>query len=419
MTRETDQPFISLNGTQPCAIQLKKAYFGQEPGKRVDVDEAHAKHLIEQGIAEPVPGEPLSPLIEKAMSNAVEKLSEGMNAAIAAALKQVAEAQGLAKKHAMPVLFGPGGRATRRRTSATGCLHVARGDEPIWRSTTARASSSTAKAAMAEASGVTGGYVVPPEFYQGIMDLVAEETFFRQRAFVQPMASATLQFPYLDITTVQSAGMSPFFGGVQMNWTEEAQNRTETEPQFKMMELKAHELSGYAVSSNVLLQDAAFGLEQFLMTLFAGPSPGTRSTPSCRATAWASRWASSTPRPCPVKRSSVEQRSSSWTWRRCCRKLLPSARSGPIWVMHPYVLPQLVQLADAGRPHHLGAEQRRPAGQGAGHAVRPAGPHHREGAGARHQGRRHADRSAACTSSATACRSRSRPANTSTSSRTR
>jgi hypothetical protein len=28
------------------------------------------------------------------------------------------------------------------------------------------------------------------------------------------LASATLQFPYLDITTAQSAGKSPFFGGV-------------------------------------------------------------------------------------------------------------------------------------------------------------------------------------------------------------
>ena len=54
-----------------------------------------------------------------------------------------------------------------------------------------------------------------------------------------------------------------------MNWTEEAQTRTETEPQFNMMELKAHELSGYSVSSKVLLQDSAFGLEKFLMTLFA------------------------------------------------------------------------------------------------------------------------------------------------------
>jgi hypothetical protein len=82
------------------------------------------------------------------------------------------------------------------------------------------------------------------------------------------MASATLQFPYRDVTTVQSAGVSPFFGGVQMFWTAEAQTRTETEPQFKMMELKAWELSGYTVSSNVLLQDAAFGLEKFLFTLF-------------------------------------------------------------------------------------------------------------------------------------------------------
>jgi hypothetical protein len=30
------------------------------------------------------------------------------------------------------------------------------------------------------------------------------------------MASATLQFPFLDLTTVQSSGVSPFFGGVQM-----------------------------------------------------------------------------------------------------------------------------------------------------------------------------------------------------------
>ena len=40
-----------------------------------------------------------------------------------------------------------------------------------------------------------------------------------------------------------------------MTWTEEAQTRTETEPAFKQMELKAHELSGYAVSSNVLVHD--------------------------------------------------------------------------------------------------------------------------------------------------------------------
>src|SRR5262249_41259794 len=123
------------------------------------------------------------------------------------------------------------------------------------------------KAALAEASGVTGGYTVPPEFYQQLMAVVVEDTFIRPRAFVAPMGSATLQIPFLDITTVQAAGVSPFFGGVQMYWTAEAQTRTETEPQFKQMELKAWELSGYSVSSNVLLQDSVIGLEKFLFGL--------------------------------------------------------------------------------------------------------------------------------------------------------
>src|SRR4029077_10511756 len=87
------------------------------------------------------------------------------------------------------------------------------------------------------------------------MSIMAEESFIRPRAFVVPMASASMQIPYLDVSTVQSAGVSPFFGGVQMYWTAESQTRTETEPQFKQLELKAWELSGYSVSSNVLLQD--------------------------------------------------------------------------------------------------------------------------------------------------------------------
>jgi HK97 family phage major capsid protein len=59
------------------------------------------------------------------------------------------------------------------------------------------------KAAMGEASGTTGGYLVSRDFYQQLLAISAESNLFRKLAFVQPMASATLQFPYLDITTVQ------------------------------------------------------------------------------------------------------------------------------------------------------------------------------------------------------------------------
>jgi HK97 family phage major capsid protein len=329
-------------------IQLKKAYFGQEPGKRVEVAEEHAKHLIEQQIAEPVPGEPLSPLIEKAMSSAVDKLSEGMSQAIQTALKQVADAQGQAKKHAVPALFGQKGDGNPKHCFGDWCIAVARKDRAyLEKEYGSQFNDYTTKAALAELSGVTGGYVVPPEFYQGIMDLAAEDTFFRQRAFVQPMGSASLMFPYLDITTVQSSGVSPFFGGVQMYWTEEAQTRTETEPQFKMMELKAHELSGYAVSSNVLLQDAAFGLERYLMKLFA------------KAIGWFEEYAflqgNGVGKPMGILNSAAAikvSRNASNNFKfvdaaKMLSYLLPSSQKRSIWTMHPYVLQVLVQMEDA------------------------------------------------------------------------
>jgi hypothetical protein len=34
-------------------IQLKRPYFGKQPGERVDVEEPNAKTLIEQGISKP------------------------------------------------------------------------------------------------------------------------------------------------------------------------------------------------------------------------------------------------------------------------------------------------------------------------------------------------------------------------------
>jgi HK97 family phage major capsid protein len=197
-------------------------------------------------------------------------LTKGLDTALNTALKQFADAQSRSTKNGRPVIFGETGDGDPKgKTFGDFALAVARNDraylEKHYQSTFNQWQTKTA---LSDSSGATGGYTVPPDFYQKLVSIMEENTFFRQRAFVQPMASATLQIPYLDITTVQTAGISPFFGGAQMSWTAEAQTRTETEPAFKQLELKANELSGYSVSSNILLQDAAFGLEKFLFQLF-------------------------------------------------------------------------------------------------------------------------------------------------------
>jgi HK97 family phage major capsid protein len=122
------------------------------------------------------------------------------------------------------------------------------------------------KAAMNETSGLAGGYTVPTEYSAELLQAAAEQSIIRPRAFIQPMTSQTMMVPQIDVETVQSAGVSPFFGGLQMVWGSEAQTKVETEPTFRDVELKAHELSGYCVASNPWLADAV-GREAWLRKL--------------------------------------------------------------------------------------------------------------------------------------------------------
>jgi HK97 family phage major capsid protein len=343
-------------------VQLTRDFLGSPAGKRIDVSESDAARLIEQGVAEAVADDPVGPAITRALESAFSQFTQGLDSIVNASLRAFADAQAQARRSAVPAIFGPGGSGDPRHNFGDFCLCIAAGNskrlEEEYHSYPVDDRDARTKAAMAESSGVTGGYVVPLEFYERLMTIVAENTFIRPRAFVQPMASAALQFPFLDITTVHSAGVSPFFGGVQMAWTEEAQTRTETEPAFKMMELKAHELSGYSVSSNVLLQDAAFGLEKFLLTLFA------------QAIAWFEEYAflqgNGVGKPqgiltanatIAVTRAGANQVQFADV-AGMYAKLLPLSVNRAVWAHSPSVIPQLLQLKDgANRAIFLSIDQ--------------------------------------------------------------
>src|SRR5690606_26122088 len=116
--------------------------------------------------------------------------------------------------------------------------------------------------------GTQGGYTVPPQFLDRLLTLASENSIVEARATRIPMTGRSVHVPALDATTVPSAGDTAFFGGLRAVWTEEAQERTETEPTFRQVELVAHELSGYTLASNTLLADNAVGLEALLLQLF-------------------------------------------------------------------------------------------------------------------------------------------------------
>jgi HK97 family phage major capsid protein len=334
-------------------VQLLKDFLGKKAGERLSVDDAEGLALVSGGTAVAVKDDPLNDLVGNELAGLLDRFTKSADAAITAALQKFADAQRLARKHAGPLLFGPQGDGDPRGKSfGDWLLAAARNDRGyLEKHYGSRFNEWSTKAALGEASGVAGGYTVPPEFYQSLMQVVAENTFIRPRAFVMPMAGANLQIPYLDVTTVQGAGVSPFFGGVQMYWTAEVQTRTETEPQFKQMELKAWELSGYSVSSNVLLQDSVIGLEKFLMTLFG------------KAIAWFEEYAflqgngvgkpqgmltagsSVVSGPNAGARTTANQvqfADIAWMWS----KLLPASWGSAVWAFSPSVVPQLLQLKD-------------------------------------------------------------------------
>jgi HK97 family phage major capsid protein len=340
-------------------VTLKKDFLGQAAGKVIDVADADGQALITSGVADACAGDPLAPIIQKSMEALTTNVTKSLNSVVEITLKRFQEVQEQARKNSIPAIFGPGNTGDPKHNFADWLQHAVaactskgkgafQAAEYLDKSYGQGEINARQKAALGESSGVTGGYIVPPQFAEKIMGLMAEDTFIRPRAFVQPMTSASLQIPYLDITTAQAAGVSAFFGGMQAAWTAEAQTRQEYEPQFKQLELRPWELSAYSVSSNVLLQDAIGGFEKFLMVLFAKVIGWTEEYAFLQGNGVGKPLGMlNTSGPVIQVTRATSGKISYADVANLMSRLLPSSLSRAVWVVHPYGLIDLVQLRDA------------------------------------------------------------------------
>jgi HK97 family phage major capsid protein len=116
---------------------------------------------------------------------------------------------------------------------------------------------------LAEATGASGGYLVPTEALSQIMAVAAPMTVVRQRATVIPMGRRQITMPVLDQTGT-TQGDANFFGGIEVFWQEEASQKSKSEPTWRQASLTAHELVGYTIASDALLEDAETSLAAWL-----------------------------------------------------------------------------------------------------------------------------------------------------------
>lgn len=116
---------------------------------------------------------------------------------------------------------------------------------------------------MTEGVGAAGGFLVPAEFLAQLQGIMAEESLVRGRATIIRMRRRQIGIPVLDQTGTTS-GIPHWFGGMQFYWGEEAKEKTNTDPEFRKIDLVAHILYGYTYASDELVDDSAISIGDFL-----------------------------------------------------------------------------------------------------------------------------------------------------------
>lgn len=105
------------------------------------------------------------------------------------------------------------------------------------------------------ASKTSGGIFVPPQFSAQMFEISPEEAIVRPRALVVPAddayPDADITFPALD----QGAG-SNMYGGVEVSWIGEGEEKPETNAKFKDLNLSPKEVAGTLIVTDKLLRNA-------------------------------------------------------------------------------------------------------------------------------------------------------------------
>lgn len=127
-----------------------------------------------------------------------------------------------------------------------------------------------ASANLSELSGPQGGYLVPTQLSERLLgDLSTGSLFRRLGAPVVPMASESETLPVVDVAPGNTtAGVSPYYGGMQFFWLADNTTFPKTNPKFREVQLKAHSQGGYLYVSNPLMQDAG-GMDSWFHTMLA------------------------------------------------------------------------------------------------------------------------------------------------------
>lgn len=212
------------------------------------------------------------------------------------------------------------------------------------------------KKEMVENIGADGGFLVPEEFLPQLFMLSPFGQYVRERALTIPMRHRQVKMPTLDQTGT-TAGTSNVYGGVDLQWTEEAEYKDETQSKFRQVSLIAHKLAAVTVVSDELLEDSAIELEALLTRLFAGATMNEHDFTFIQGTGAGQPLGVVTANAAAGLGPTIvvaRQAANQIQVADIFNMLASFTGSSPIWLAHQATMPQILGLAGpAGNPSYV------------------------------------------------------------------
>lgn len=237
-------------------IQLTKDFLGNPTGQRLDVPDADAQNLVQQGYAHPVDDDPITPLVQRSIQPALEQsLDKALAKALAKSAGNRLPFAGLGdSSHDDPRAgfknFGDFAIAVR-----DACQPGKRLDDRL-------ALMAKTPAGMNETTNADGGFLVPTEFARKILERIYAGQNLLSMTDGYTVSGNSMAFPR-NAETSRANGSR--WGGVRAYWREEGVQATASRPTYDRLSLTLHKLFVLVHASDELLSDVqGLALEQYL-----------------------------------------------------------------------------------------------------------------------------------------------------------
>ena len=189
-----------------------------------------------------------------------------------------------------------------------------------------------------------GGYLVPEEYFNGLMKSSLESAIIRPRATFMPMATNRIAVN----AVVDEDHSSNYFGGITLYRPGEAEQKTRTKPTYRQIVLTLHKVVGLCTVSDEIIEDSPQSMEPLLTQLFGEAIAFHEDTDFIDGTGINQALGMAVSNACVTQVAEVGQPPNTVVYQNIVNmwsRLHPPSMNKAIWLCNNDVLPQLYTMA--------------------------------------------------------------------------